>query len=241
MRKSQGFVTNKYSAKLKVGSPRPKSGRFNNNGGKGSFRAGGSISRRSSPLSVTSGVRGGGLAQLSYSATNSHRQFRHHVDNMVLWGRPVARAILFDDTSCEVLSRNPGLMVPQSMGGGLSVGTGPRNVEKSVEYGARSGKEGSRFEEECNELYGDLGISNKMGAVNHNIEFQDDVGKTSKGKAKQLPSGIHGDSSADSSAPSSYGGQCGQQQYLWTKPVCAQQHSAAISVQSIPVLGGPNV
>ncbi|OMO51701.1 Zinc knuckle CX2CX4HX4C [Corchorus olitorius] len=185
MRKTLGSVTKKFSTKMKVGSPRPKSSRFD--GGEGSFE------------------------QLSFSATNSRRPFRHHVDNMVLRGRPVARAIFADDVSCEILSHNPGQVAPQKVGGSFSVNPNPRNNGRSVEQITGSGEEGSRFEEEINELYRDLNIPNNMEAVEGSHEVRDAAVKASKGKAKQLPSEINGDSSTDSSAPINYGGRSGQQ------------------------------
>ncbi|OMO74349.1 putative nuclease protein [Corchorus olitorius] len=151
---------------LKAGSPRPKSSRFDN--GEGSCRSS-SVSRRLNPLSVTAAGRGGGSAQLSFSASNSRRNLRRHVDSMILRGRQAGRAIVTDDGSCEILSRNPRVVAPSIVeGGGQSVMNGSRIREGSGGVVTRSGEEGSAFEAEIRELYGDLGIPGSMGLTNPN-------------------------------------------------------------------------
>ncbi|OMO91868.1 hypothetical protein COLO4_18055 [Corchorus olitorius] len=187
-------------------------------------------------MSVTSGARGGGSAQLSLLASNSRRQVRRHVDSLVLRGKQVARAMASDDNSCEVLSRNPRGVIPPSVGGGISVGMEPRNVE--VEVVARSGEEGSRFEEEINQLYGDLGVPENVGVVAPNIEHRDPT-VAAKGNGKQVVTGFQGDNSAIVTAPFNQGGNSGKQQYLRDGGCHGQHLSASISTQPIPGLSGP--
>ncbi|OMP00905.1 hypothetical protein COLO4_12273 [Corchorus olitorius] len=237
MRRSQGFVTKKFSAKLKAGSPRPKSGRFDD--GDGSFCSA-SVSKRQSPLSGPVGTRGGGSTQLSYSASNSRRHFRQHVDSMVLRGRQVARAIVADDSSCEVLSCNPRRVVPSVTGGGVSIGGDPRVAGRPGEVVARSGKEGSRFREEVRELYGDLGISISMGAVNPTVAARESV-YAAKGKAKQLQAENQGPSSTDSTASIAFGIRLEQQLNYRGEDLRGQQISNSISSPSIPGSSRPNV
>ncbi|OMO95109.1 hypothetical protein COLO4_16073 [Corchorus olitorius] len=208
MRKAHGKVSKKYSAKLKAGSPRPKSNRFEG---------------------------GEGLAQLSYSASNSRRPFRHHVDSMVLRGKQVARAIFPDDSSCEVLSRNPERAVPQHLEGGNPVGLRPRNVERPVGLVAGSGEEGSRFEADIQELYGDLGVTAALEEAHPPAGFQDSVANC-KGKAK-VAAGFQGDSSTDSSSPLYYGGSYGHHQFFRNGTLRGQQSSGSVSHHSIPGLG----
>ncbi|OMO80722.1 reverse transcriptase [Corchorus capsularis] len=242
MRTKQGFVTRRFSPNIRARSPRPKSNRFDV--AESSFKSGGSSSRRSSPLSVTSGTRGargggGGSAQLSFSAINSRGHVRRHVDSMLLRGRPVARAIFPEETSCKILSRNPGV-VPPNMGGGNSVNGGPRVVGGSTGVVARSEAEGSWFEEEIRELYGDLGLPNSMGMVNPNGEVQGSVG-VFKGKGKQIQAELQGDSSTDSSAPLINGVTRGQQQTLHYGVLGGQPFGESVSTPSIPGLSGRGV
>ncbi|OMP03956.1 SfiI-subtelomeric related protein family member [Corchorus olitorius] len=64
-----------------------------------------------SPGSEGSPLRGGGVA------------FRNHVDSMVLRGKPVARALTYDEQSCEIISRFEGRVAgktPLFQGGGSS-------------------------------------------------------------------------------------------------------------------------
>ncbi|OMO89468.1 hypothetical protein COLO4_19745 [Corchorus olitorius] len=239
MRKSQGFVTKKYSAKLKTGSPRPKSSRFD--GGEGVIRVGGSGSRRSSPLSVTSSVRGGGggSAQLAYSASSNRRPFRNHVDSLVLRGKQAARAIISDDVSCEILSHNPGRVVPPNGGGGNPVSVGPRSGERSVWLVATRGEEGSRFQEEVNELYGGLGLSANGVPANSDMRFRESV-IAYKEKAKALAEN-QGNSSTESSASFGCGRLLGQQQVFRNGIMLGQQRSGSISSPAIPGIGGPSM
>ncbi|OMO73167.1 hypothetical protein COLO4_27224 [Corchorus olitorius] len=247
MRKSQGFVTKKYSAKLKDGSPCPKSTRFD--GGEGSVRVEGSVSRRLNLLSVASGARGGGSAQLAYSASSNRWPFRNHVDSMVFRGKQAARALFSDDSSYEILSRNPGRVVSPIGGSGSPAGVGPRIVESpaglgpiigenSVGLPASRGEEGSRFQEEVNELYGGLGFSDNMVPANSGRGVQKSV-MVSKGKGK-IPAEIHGDSSTESSTTFGYGGLLGRQQIFRGGIMLGQQRSGSVSSQPISGLGGPS-
>ncbi|OMP03785.1 hypothetical protein COLO4_10208 [Corchorus olitorius] len=87
MRLNHGVVIKKYLIRIKAESPRFKARRFEGNDG--SFRLGGSGSRRSTPLSARSGpsrqtMGGGRAAQLSSSIGYSRRHIRPHVDRRVV-------------------------------------------------------------------------------------------------------------------------------------------------------------
>ncbi|OMO55224.1 hypothetical protein COLO4_36117 [Corchorus olitorius] len=101
---------------------------------------------------------------------------------MILRGRQVGSAIVFDDSSCEILSRNPRTVAVE---GGVLVTNGLRIREGLVGVVARSGEEGSRFEAEIRELYGDLGLPDSMGMANQNPKLRDSV-TAIKGKAKKI-------------------------------------------------------
>ncbi|OMP00278.1 hypothetical protein COLO4_12789 [Corchorus olitorius] len=164
----------------------------------------GSISRRQSPLSITAAGRGGGSAQLSFSASNSCQNFRRHVDSIVLRGRQAGKAIVSNDSSCEILSHNPRIVAQPTGEGGLLVMNGPRIRGGSVGVVGRSGEEGSRFEAELRELYGDLGLPDSMGMANQFPHLRESV-TTIKGKTKQIDAENQGRSSTESSTPLNFG------------------------------------
>ncbi|OMO70970.1 hypothetical protein COLO4_28424 [Corchorus olitorius] len=85
---------------------------------------------------------------------------------------------------------------------------GPRIRDGSVGVVTRSGEEGSRFEAEIRELYGDLGLPDSMGMVYPNPLLRDSV-TAAKGIAKQISADNQGPSSRESSAPFHFGIQTG--------------------------------
>ncbi|OMO72803.1 hypothetical protein CCACVL1_17582 [Corchorus capsularis] len=103
-------------------------------------------------------MRGGCAAQQSLSVGNSRRHDRNHVDSLVLRGKQVARALLLDGTSCEVISCFPGKDIEQDPVVEESVGA----VEKIVEVAAN-------FAKEVDELYGDLGLSASNGVFKETV------------------------------------------------------------------------
>ncbi|OMO54874.1 reverse transcriptase [Corchorus capsularis] len=157
MRKTQGSVTKKYTARIKPESPWFKSARFGD--GDGSFRLGCMGSRQSSPLSISSGVpmppgREGRSTQQSPSVGSQGRRFRNHVDSMLLRGRSVARPLFPGEVSCEVISR-----LPENNGGPVA-GEVERSVERMVESVTQRG---GLVESSADELYGDLNLSARIG------------------------------------------------------------------------------
>ncbi|OMO84744.1 hypothetical protein COLO4_21868 [Corchorus olitorius] len=150
---------------------------------------------------------------------------------MILRGRQVGRAIVIDDDSCEILSRNPRVAAPPIVES--SSMNGPRIREGSVGVVARSGEEGSRFEAEIRELYRDLGLPDSMGLANQNHNLRESV-TAIKGKAKQTSADYQGISSTESSTPFNFCFKSGsQQQNLRGGAGRGQQISNSISSPSI--------
>ncbi|OMO61206.1 hypothetical protein COLO4_33502 [Corchorus olitorius] len=158
MRLNHGVVIKKCSIRIKAESPRFKNKRLDGNDG--SFRLGGSGSRRQPPLSARSGTvrqsmgggRGGRVAQISSSVGDSRRHIRQHVDNLIVRGKQVAQALGSEAVSCEVLSRFPRRVVEQNSG-----------REKSGEAVERIVEAAANFAKEVDELYGDLGLPDSQG------------------------------------------------------------------------------
>ncbi|OMP06346.1 hypothetical protein COLO4_08180 [Corchorus olitorius] len=159
---------------------------------------------------------------------------------MVLRGRQVGKPIVSDDSSCEILSHNPRSVAQPTGEGGISVMQGPRISGGFVGVVARSGEEGSRFEAEIRELYGDLGLPDSMGRDNQLHHLRESVA-TIKGKAKQVVAENQGWSSTESSTPFNFGFEGGsQQQNLRGGVNNGQPISHSVSSPSIPGLDGPS-
>ncbi|OMO95628.1 hypothetical protein COLO4_15749 [Corchorus olitorius] len=85
---------------------------------------GGFVSPNHGARQASSGTHGSGSKSVpSKSITGGGASFRNHVNSMVLRGKPVARALTYEDQSCEIISRFEGNRAgksPYLQEGGLS-------------------------------------------------------------------------------------------------------------------------
>ncbi|OMO96545.1 hypothetical protein CCACVL1_04904 [Corchorus capsularis] len=107
MRLRQGFVTKRYTTRIKAESLRFESSSLEGGGGR--------------------------LIQQSLTVGDNQRSSRPHVDSMLLRGKQVAHALFSEDDSCEVLSRMPEKEGPKIVEQGETViNSGLSNVDSGL-------------------------------------------------------------------------------------------------------------
>ncbi|OMP07924.1 hypothetical protein COLO4_06936 [Corchorus olitorius] len=109
-----GKIVKKYSRSLKAESLNARTGR--SPGSDGSFQRGshgGLLTPSGGARAAASGIRGSGSQSVpSRSVAEGGASFRNHVDSMDLRrGNRVARALTFEEKSCEIISRMEGRVV----------------------------------------------------------------------------------------------------------------------------------